>query len=115
MSGLLGNKKEALFLALILSFWAAMVVGIVMYFTENEQSGTAVGIGIGMVGILMTILGMSVIGERKITADFSDDNRGREETYVGKDAVLLGLFYVLIGIGFLCLSGYILYLQLNSR
>ncbi len=101
---------NALPLVLIIAFWVTVLVAVFM--PGNDYDPILAGVVLGIVGLLLVFLGLSVINEKKITDSFSDDPHASEETYTGKDAVMLGWFYVFLGILFLCGSGYVFYLRL---
>jgi hypothetical protein len=107
----LRRMKSASPLVLIIVFWVTMLVALVMSMLGNDYSDIPAGVGLGIIGLLLIFLGLSVIDERKITSSFSDDYHALEETYAGKDAVMLGWFYIFLGILFLCGSGYVFYLR----
>ena len=104
------RMKNALPLVLVIVFWVAVLVAVFM--PGNDYNPILAGVILGIVGLLLVFLGLSVIKEKKITDSFSDDPHALEETYTGKDAVMLGWFYIFLGILFLCGSGYIFYLRL---
>ncbi len=105
------RMKNVLLLVLGIGFWVAIIAAVVL---GKGYGDIPAGAGIGIAGLLLIFLGVTVINEKKITSSFSDDPHALEETYVGKDAVMLGLFFIFLGILFLCGCGYIFYSRIAN-
>jgi hypothetical protein len=107
-----GRTRKTLALVLVIVFWVAVLFGLL--FPHNDYIDIAAVLMCGTCGCILVLLGVPVVAERRITATFSDDNNAEQETHVGNVALVYGLFYIFLGVLFLCLSVYFIFLQFRG-